>query len=89
MADDHSLRTETEGMTGTIKSLIADRGYGFIRSADGRDVFFHRGLLPAWDFDRLGVGALVRFREDSSCWSPKGPRAAAVTLLDGPRDSQR
>ena len=39
--------------TGTIKKVIADRGFGFIAAEDEKDYFFHRGGLDAaMDFDR-------------------------------------
>ncbi len=62
--------------TGTIKKVIADRGFGFVTAEDGRDYFFHRnGLQPSLDFDRLTGGERVTFEVESS---PKGPRATHV-----------
>ncbi|HTV53499.1 MAG TPA: cold shock domain-containing protein, partial [Terriglobia bacterium] len=43
-------------MEGTIKRLIRDRGFGFIRSEDGQEVFFHRSALQGLDFDGLTEG---------------------------------
>ncbi|HUV46397.1 MAG TPA: cold shock domain-containing protein, partial [Dehalococcoidia bacterium] len=37
---------------GTIK-LISDRGFGFIRTAEGKDLFFHRKELEGVDYDSL------------------------------------
>ena len=44
--------------TGTIKRVIADRGFGFIAAAgDEKEYFFHRGELDSsLDFDRLNGG---------------------------------
>lgn len=62
--------------TGTIKKVIADRGFGFITAEDGKDYFFHRGGLDqSLDFDRLVGGERVTFDVESS---PKGPRAVRV-----------
>ncbi len=62
--------------TGTIKKVISDRGFGFIRGEDSKDYFFHRGGLDAsLDFDRLTGGEKVEFEIESS---PKGPRASRV-----------
>ncbi|MGI8828184.1 MAG: cold-shock protein, partial [Candidatus Limnocylindria bacterium] len=30
---------------GTIKKIVADRGFGFITGEDGKDYFFHRDGL--------------------------------------------
>ena len=63
--------------TGTIKKVIADRGFGFIAAEDGKEYFFHRGGLQAsLDFDRLAGGERVSFEIEAS---PKGPRAAQVS----------
>ncbi len=45
---------------GTIK-LISDRGFGFIRTAEGKDLFFHRKDLEGVDYDSLREGKEVEF----------------------------
>jgi CspA family cold shock protein len=62
--------------TGTIKKVIADRGFGFIAAEDTKEYFFHRGGLDSsLDFDRLIGGEKVEFEIEQS---PKGPRAVQV-----------
>ena len=62
--------------TGTIKKVVADRGFGFITAEDLKDYFFHRGGLDSsLDFDRLVGGERVEFSIEQS---PKGPRANNV-----------
>ena len=62
--------------TGTIKKIVADRGFGFITADDAKDYFFHRdGLDRSIDFDRLNGGEKVEFDVESG---PKGPRATRV-----------
>lgn len=62
--------------TGTIKKVIADRGFGFIAAEDAKEYFFHRGGLDSsLDFDRLMGGEKVEFEIETS---PKGPRATRV-----------
>jgi cold shock protein len=62
--------------TGTIKKVVADRGFGFILADDAKEYFFHRSSLePSVDFDRLTGGEQVQFEIEQS---PKGPRAARV-----------
>jgi CspA family cold shock protein len=63
--------------TGTIKKVVADRGFGFIAAEDGKEYFFHRGgLQTSLDFDRLVGGERVTFEVEAS---PKGPRATQVS----------
>ena len=62
--------------TGTIKKVVADRGFGFIAAEDGKEYFFHRGGLDSSiDFDRLVGGERVDFEIEES---PKGLRASSV-----------
>lgn len=62
--------------TGTIKKVVADRGFGFIAAEDGKEYFFHRdGLDASLNFDRLNGGEAVEFDIEAS---PKGPRASKV-----------
>jgi len=62
--------------TGTIKKVVAERGFGFIAAEDAKEYFFHRGGLDSsLDFDRLVGGEKVEFDVTQS---PKGPRAERV-----------
>ncbi|TMD77243.1 MAG: cold shock domain-containing protein, partial [Chloroflexi bacterium] len=51
--------------TGTIKKLVADRGFGFIAAEDGKEFFFHRSGIEG-DFDRLQGGEKVTFEVEAS-----------------------
>ena len=62
-------------MQGTIKRVIRDRGFGFIRAADGLEVFFHRTSLQQLNFDSLREGERVEFEMERG---EKGPRATSV-----------
>ena len=70
-------------MQGIIQSIRAERDFGFIRDAEGGDVFFHRTavMLPN-RFDALAVGTVVEFEAESG---PKGPRATRITVVPEPR----
>ena len=60
--------------TGTIKRIARDKGFGFIRDANGQEYFFHRSAVQG-SFDSLTEGQRVNFDEEDS---PKGPRANNV-----------
>jgi CspA family cold shock protein len=62
---------------GTVKKVVSDRGFGFIAAEDGKEYFFHRDGMDA--FDSLRGGEKVSFQIESS---PKGPRANQVRLSD-------
>lgn len=46
---------------GTIRRLITDRGFGFIRTAESREIFFHRSQLQGVQFAMLREGQEVEF----------------------------
>jgi len=46
---------------GTIRRLITDRGFGFIQSEDGTDLFFHRNELEEVDYNSLAEGQPVEY----------------------------
>ena len=65
--------------TGTVKKVVADRGFGFIAAEDEKEYFFHRGALDSsMDFDRLVGGEHVQFDIEAS---PKGDRAGHVRAV--------
>ena len=59
---------------GTIKRLT-ERGYGFIDTGTGKDVFFHMSNVEEVKFEDLREGQKVSFTEGEG---PKGPRAENV-----------
>ena len=46
---------------GTIRRLIADRGFGFIKTEDEKDLFFHRSVLEEVDYNSLTEGQQVEY----------------------------
>ncbi|HEX3656173.1 MAG TPA: cold shock domain-containing protein [Pirellulales bacterium] len=65
--------------TGTIKKLVQDKGFGFIQTADGADVFFHHSSVADQAFDNLTEGQKVEYTvEAAGAPKGKGPRAASV-----------
>ena len=61
-------------MTGKIKKVLKDKGFGFIQPDDGgEDVFFHRSsVAERIQFDDLREGEEVQFQVKPG---DKGPRA--------------
>jgi CspA family cold shock protein len=60
---------------GTIKRLVRDRGFGFIRDDGGQEWFFHRSAVKTGAFESLNEGQRVSFDEEPSA---KGPRAGNI-----------
>ncbi|WP_437204019.1 cold-shock protein [Planctomicrobium sp. SH664] len=59
---------------GTIKKKT-DKGFGFIDTHTGADLFFHASNLDGVSFDQLYEGQQVTYTEGRG---PKGPRAENV-----------
>ena len=64
-------------MTGTIKRLVSDKGFGFILANDGAEYFFHNSACNGVRFDELREHVAVTFEKGQG---PKGPRAENVQL---------
>jgi cold shock protein len=62
---------------GKIKRLT-DKGFGFIDTGRGEDMFFHHSSVVGASYDDLQEGQQVSFTEGRG---PKGPRAENVTPL--------
>jgi len=63
---------------GTIK-LISDRGFGFIRTAEGKELFFHRNELQGVDYSSLREGQQVEFEVGQGAMVV--PRQSASSLI--------
>ncbi|MBV8121237.1 MAG: HPF/RaiA family ribosome-associated protein [Alphaproteobacteria bacterium] len=65
---------------GTVARLIAEQDYGFIATADGSEIYFHRNSVANGGFDKLAVGDEVRFVVQEA-ESAKGPQASTVVAV--------
>lgn len=63
---------------GVVTILVPDQDCGFLESADGREVYFHRHSVQGPGFDRLKVGQRVNFFEEEG---DKGPQASRIAPL--------
>ena len=65
---------------GRIARLLAEQDCGFIVTADGTEIYFHRNSVANGGFDKLTVGDEVRFVAQHS-ESAEGPQASTVVPL--------
>ena len=63
---------------GTVKWFNAEKGYGFIQSEDGTDVFVHFSAIQGEGYKSLDEGAAVEFEVIEGA---KGSQAANVVKL--------
>jgi cold shock protein len=69
------VRTLEVTMTGKIRTLRVDKGFGFIKDDAGKDYFFHQSAVYGEGLDNLREGDSVEFDVGDG---PKGPRAENV-----------
>lgn len=62
---------------GTIKRLT-DKGFGFIDTGTGKDMFFHHSNVEGVSYEQLREGQKVSFTAGEG---PKGPRAENVRVI--------
>lgn len=62
-------------MTGTIRTIRADKGFGFIKDGSGQEYFFHKSAVQGEGLEDLREGDSVEFEVGEG---PKGPRAENV-----------
>ncbi len=58
--------------------LFAEKGYGFIETPEGTEVYFHRNSVLDGDFDSLTVGSEVRISIEEG---DSGPQASTVHVV--------
>jgi CspA family cold shock protein len=63
---------------GTVKWFNDSKGFGFITSEDGGDVFVHHASIQGNGFKSLAEGDKVSFDTEKG---PKGPKAINVVKL--------
>ena len=65
---------------GRVVRLLFDRDCGFIATAAGAEIYFHRNSVVGDAFDRLEIGSEVRFVAQEA-ESTQGPQASTVTPI--------
>ncbi|HEX7052768.1 MAG TPA: HPF/RaiA family ribosome-associated protein [Burkholderiales bacterium] len=65
---------------GVVEKLFSE-GYGFIRTFDDRQFYFHRNSVLHDDFERLSLGTEVRFSPELG---DEGPQASSVQIVAKP-----
>lgn len=62
-----------------ISALLPDKGYGFLTTLDGREIYFHEHSVQNRKFNQLEIGMKVRFGEEMG---EKGPQATYVRVIE-------
>jgi cold shock CspA family protein len=62
-----------------VEKLFPQDGYGFLRTVDGSEVYFHSHSVLHGDFERLEIGSGVRLVAEAG---EKGLQASTVEIVD-------
>ncbi len=72
---------EVQETTALVTKLFRDQGYGFLKTLDGREIYFHSNSVLHDDFERLEIGTGVHFSLEQG---EEGPQASTVKIIDKP-----
>ena len=64
--------------SGRVSKLFPEEGYGFLETADGTEIYFHKNSVLNDAFNRLTIGARVTFNEELG---EKGAQASTVRAV--------
>jgi cold shock CspA family protein/ribosome-associated translation inhibitor RaiA len=72
------VKTHDTPLHGKVVRLVPEEDYGFITTADGREIYFTRNAVLNEAFGELLPGAEVRFAEEAG---DKGQQASTVRVV--------
>jgi cold shock CspA family protein/ribosome-associated translation inhibitor RaiA len=72
------VKVHEEPPVARVLRLFPDQGYGFLKTSDGREIYFHRNSVAGRGFARLRPAMAVRYVEEQGA---EGPQATNVAPL--------
>lgn len=72
------VKFHKESPHAVISKLFHDKGYGFLSTPDGMEIYFHAHSVINKDFGDLKTGMKVRFAKEEG---EKGPQASTVSVI--------
>ena len=72
------VKAHAEQSTAKVVRIDQERGFGFLETADNREIYFQKNSVLDGGFGRLAIGTHVAFAEEQG---DKGPQASTVRLL--------
>src|ERR1051325_8733125 len=73
-----ALKLHQTAARARVSRLFSREGYGFLETAEGKEVYFHGNSVINAGFDRLDVGTQVEFVEAAG---DEGPQATTVRVI--------
>jgi cold shock CspA family protein len=73
-----SVKSHEPLPTARVSKLFPKKGYGFMTTQDGREIYFHKNAVLNRGFNKLKTGTKVRFAEEEG---EKGLQASTVQIM--------
>lgn len=70
-----------EELHGFVVRLFPEEGYGFLKTSNEREFYFHQNSVLHGGFDRLAIGTEVRFASEMG---EMGPQASTIQIVSKP-----
>ncbi len=80
-SDRSQSHEQAQETTALVTKLFRDQGYGFLKTLDGQEIYFHHNSVLHDDFERLEIGTGVHFALEQG---EEGPQASTVKIVDKP-----
>ena len=77
------LRGHVTPPRGKVIKVFLESGYGFLKSKDGEEVYFHENSVLNQDFYNLSIGDTVLYSLEMG---EKGPQASSLSLTQKKKD---
>ena len=77
----HAKIHEQHRSDAVVENVLYDQGFGFLRTQDNRQIYFHKNACQGNDFLRLTPGTGVYFNESLG---EQGPQATYVNITEKP-----
>jgi len=75
------VKSHEPPLEGRVARLDREKGFGFLATPDGREIYFHQNSVLNQAFRRMEVGTRVAFSEEPG---EKGPQASTVRITAKP-----
>lgn len=72
----HAIKPPATQPRGAVSQIFKDKGYGFILTEEGREVYFHKNSVRGVSFENLEVGIPVEFDLEEGRNGPQATRVA-------------
>jgi cold shock CspA family protein len=72
------VKTHEPHLHAKVSRIFPEGGYGYLETADGREIYFHANSVLGSPFKKLKTGTRAQFVEETGL---KGPQASTVRII--------